>query len=112
MRGVVGTQLGQILLDSRNPLVVATSLGSIAAMAALITTPGASQFLGCVPVGWAQGLGSAAAATATAALAPVLIHRIPGVGGVVHIVVHADSNGGPTSSTDRAHALAPPVRPV
>jgi hypothetical protein len=77
---LIGTQLGQILLDSRSPLVVTTSLGSIAVMVTLISTPGVSQFLGCVPLGplgWAQGLGSAAAATAAAAIAPTLLGRTP-----------------------------------
>ncbi|ANS31417.1 metal cation transporting ATPase [Rhodococcus opacus] len=94
---LVGSQLGQTLLDSRSPLVVATSLGSIAAMAALISTPGISQFLGCVPVGplgWAQGLGSATAATAAAALAPDLVGRLPGIDAVVRAVVHTNADDG------------------
>ncbi|WP_068156508.1 cation-translocating P-type ATPase [Rhodococcus phenolicus] len=84
---LIGTQLGQILLDSRSPLVVATSVGSLAVMAALISAPGVSQFLGCVPlgpIGWAQGIGSAAAATAAAAIAPELLARAPGISGTVH----------------------------
>lgn len=63
---LVGAELGQTLLDSRAPLVVFTAVGSLAAMGTLISIPGVSQLLGCTPlgpVGWAQGLGSAAAAT-------------------------------------------------
>lgn len=63
---LVGAELGQTLLESRAPLVVLTAAGSLAAMGTLISIPGVSQLLGCTPlgpVGWAQGLGSAAAAT-------------------------------------------------
>ncbi|MFM1723849.1 HAD-IC family P-type ATPase [Rhodococcus sp. PAM 2766] len=70
---LVGTQLGQTLIDSRSPLVVATAAGSLAALAGVISVPGLSQFLGCTPLGplaWAQALGPAAGATAAAALAP------------------------------------------
>nr|WP_305094491.1 cation-translocating P-type ATPase [Prescottella sp. R16] len=70
---LVGAQLGQTLIDSRSPLVVGTALGSLVALGAVVSTPGVSQFLGCTPlgpVGWAQALGSAAAATTGAALAP------------------------------------------
>jgi H+-transporting ATPase len=88
---LIGTQLGQILLDSRSPLVVATSLGSIAVMVTQISTPGVSQFLGCVPLGplgWAQGLGSAATATAAAAIAPTLLGRTPGISHAIRDVLH------------------------
>jgi H+-transporting ATPase len=67
---LVATQLGQTLLDSRSPLVVLTAVGSLAAMAAVVSTPGVSQLLGNTPlgpVGWAQALVSAFAATLTAA---------------------------------------------
>ncbi|QTJ68040.1 cation-translocating P-type ATPase [Rhodococcus sp. ZPP] len=90
---LIGTQLGQILLDSRSPLVVTTSVGSLAVMAALISTPGVSQFLGCVPLGplgWTQGLGSAAAATAAAAIAPDLLARTPGISRTIGKVLRTD----------------------
>ncbi|RVW02711.1 cation-translocating P-type ATPase [Rhodococcus xishaensis] len=70
---LVGTQLGQTLIDSHSPLVVATALGSLGVLGAVVTTPGVSQFLGCTPLGplaWAQALGSATGATAVAAVAP------------------------------------------
>ncbi|QKT10891.1 cation-translocating P-type ATPase [Rhodococcus sp. W8901] len=70
---LVGAQLGQTLIDSRSPLVVTTAVGSLAVLGAVVSTPGVSQFLGCTPlgpVGWTQALGSAAGATAAAAVAP------------------------------------------
>jgi cation-transporting ATPase I len=68
---LVATQLGQTMLDSRSRLVVVTALGSLAAMAALVSIPGVSQLLGSTPlgpVGWGQALGSATAATLAAAV--------------------------------------------
>jgi H+-transporting ATPase len=68
---LVSTQLGQTMLDSRSRLVVVTALGSLAVMAALVSTPGVSNLLGSTPlgpVGWAQALGSATAATLAAAV--------------------------------------------
>ncbi|OFJ53290.1 cation-translocating P-type ATPase [Mycolicibacterium grossiae] len=75
---LVATQLGQTLIDSRSPLVVGTALGSLAALGALVSTPGVSQLLGSTPlgpVGWAQALGTAAGATAIAAVAPRVLAR-------------------------------------
>jgi H+-transporting ATPase len=85
---LVATQLGQTMLDSRSRLVVVTALGSLAAMAALLSIPGVSQALGSTPlgpVGWGQALGSATAAT----LAAELISRPLAPRGAV-----ADSDGG------------------
>ncbi|OBH58581.1 haloacid dehalogenase [Mycobacterium mantenii] len=62
---LISVELGQTVVDSHAPLVLLTAAGSFAAFAAMITTPGVSQLLGCTPVGplgWAQGLGTAAAA--------------------------------------------------
>ena len=73
---LVSTELGQSLIDSHAPLVVLTSVGSFAAFAAMIATPGISQLLGCTPVGplgWAIGVGSAAAAVVAFATAPRLL---------------------------------------
>jgi cation-transporting P-type ATPase I len=66
---LVGTQLGQTVLAGgwREPLVLATGLGSAAALAAVVQTPGLSHFFGCRPLGpldWGQALGSAALAAA------------------------------------------------
>jgi H+-transporting ATPase len=76
---LVSTQLGQTLLDSHSPLVVATAAGSLVSLGALISTPGVSQLLGCTPlgpIGWTQALGTAAVATAAAAVAPRLINAV------------------------------------
>ena len=73
---LVATQLGQTLLDSRSPLVLVTAGGSLAALAAIVNTPGVSQLMGCTPLGpivWTQALSCAAGATAVAALAPRLL---------------------------------------
>lgn len=70
---LVATQLGQTLLDSHDPLVVATAVGSLGVMGTLITIPGVSQLLGCTPIGplgWAQALGTATVATLGAAVVP------------------------------------------
>lgn len=76
---LVGTELGQTLVESQAPLVVLTALGSLGLVGVLISTPGVSQLLGCTPLGpfgWAQGLGAAAAATvATGVLSRALTGR-------------------------------------
>lgn len=72
LAALVGTQLGQTLvtggLDRR---VLAASLGSAAALAAVIQTPGVSGFFGCTPlgpVGWSIAAGATTTATALNAL--------------------------------------------
>jgi H+-transporting ATPase len=74
--GLVTTQLGQTLLESRDPLVIGTVAGTFVAMAALITTPGLSQLVGCVPLGplgWMEGVAPAAALTVLTAAKPDLL---------------------------------------
>jgi cation-transporting ATPase I len=77
--GIVGAQLGQTLqAGRRSPLVIAASLASAAVLAAVIQTPGVSQFFGCQPIGplgWAIGL---AAATAASLMAPAMA-RLPAI---------------------------------
>ncbi|MEV5955172.1 cation-translocating P-type ATPase [Streptomyces sp. NPDC051987] len=52
LTAVVGTQLIQTLLDRRDSgLVRLASLGSAAALVAVIETPGVSHFFGCTPLG-------------------------------------------------------------
>ncbi|RZQ63885.1 cation-translocating P-type ATPase [Amycolatopsis suaedae] len=67
LAALVGTQLGQtVLTGRRDRSVLLTGLGSVALLAAIIQTPGVSQFFGCTPlgpVGWSIALGSATAAT-------------------------------------------------
>jgi cation-transporting P-type ATPase I len=76
LAALVGTQLGQTLvtggLDRR---VLAASLGSAAALAAVIQTPGISGFFGCTPLG-PVGWGIAASATTTATALNVVLSRI------------------------------------
>ncbi len=65
---LVGTQLGQTLLSGRlSQPVVATSVVSAFALAAIVQTPGVSHAFGCRPLGplsWATAIGASAAATA------------------------------------------------
>ncbi len=49
--GLVSTQILQTLIDSHGPLVVATNVGTFAAMIGIISTPAVSQLFGCTPVG-------------------------------------------------------------
>ncbi|MFD9891630.1 cation-translocating P-type ATPase [Amycolatopsis sp. NPDC059027] len=67
--GLVGTQLAQTLRGRwHSPLVVGTAAGSALVLAALVQTPGVSQFFGCTPLGpvaWA-GVGCGAGAGAVA----------------------------------------------
>ena len=71
LAALVGAELGQtLLLAHGDPLVLATGLGSAAALAAVIQTPGVSQFFGCTPldpIAWAVVLACSAAATAASA---------------------------------------------
>jgi len=77
--GLVSAQLMQTLVDSNSPTVVLTTLGSLAVMGGVISTPGLSQLFGCTPVGplgWGQGLFAATTATALSAFAPGLLARV------------------------------------
>lgn len=60
--GLVLSQMMQTLSDSHGPLVVATNVGTVSMMAAIISTPGVSQLFGCTPVGpvgWGQAVAAA-----------------------------------------------------
>ncbi|HEY0399260.1 MAG TPA: cation-translocating P-type ATPase, partial [Acidimicrobiia bacterium] len=76
---LVGAELGQtLLLGGRDPLVLATSLGSAAVLAAVIQLPGVSSFLGSTPMGpaaWSVVLGASAAAAIASATLPRLLPR-------------------------------------
>ncbi|MGI8312844.1 HAD-IC family P-type ATPase [Saccharopolyspora hattusasensis] len=65
---LVGAQLGQTLvIRGRTPLVVAGALVSMAALAAIVQTPGLSHFFGSTPLlphGWAIAVGCTVAASA------------------------------------------------
>jgi cation-transporting ATPase I len=83
MVSLVGSQLGQTLTMSRgDPIVMAAAIGSAAVLAAIVQTPGLSQFFGCTPlgpVGWTTAVGSAVAATVAAPLVPSLVERVSGL---------------------------------
>ena len=73
---LVGTQLGQTIASGgfTRPVVV-TSLASSALLAAIVQTPGLSQFFGCRPlgpVGWATAIGASTVATGVALAFPQL----------------------------------------
>ncbi|WP_285485715.1 cation-translocating P-type ATPase [Amycolatopsis taiwanensis] len=71
--GVVGAQLVQTLTGRRHsPLVLATTLGSAAALAGIIQTPVVSHFFGCTPLGPVACAG-VGAAVAVAAAGPRLV---------------------------------------
>lgn len=74
---LVGTQLGQTLLSGRfSQPVVATSVVSAVALAAIVQTPGVSHAFGCRPLGplsWATAIGASAAATAATLYFPGFI---------------------------------------
>jgi magnesium-transporting ATPase (P-type) len=67
LASLVGTQLGQTVLDGGgSPAVLASTGASLAVLAGVIQTPGVSQFFGCTPlgpVGWGIAAGSALSAT-------------------------------------------------
>ena len=99
--GLVSTQLVQTVTDSRSPLVVATAGGSFLVLAALISTPGVSQFFGCTPVdplGWAQAFVATAVATAVSALAPGLFERLGSA--ISGLVVDDDDAGADENGVD------------
>ncbi|NBM15331.1 HAD-IC family P-type ATPase [Streptomyces sp. GC420] len=79
---LVGTQLAQTLFTGvRDRKVLLTSLGSAAALAMVVQTPGLSGFFGCTPlgpVGWGIAVGAIASAMALgAALNPVARRLLP-----------------------------------
>ncbi|MER6010087.1 cation-translocating P-type ATPase [Streptomyces bluensis] len=81
---LVGAQLGQTLLaGGTSRAIVVSSLGSLAALAAVVQTPVLSQFFGCTPlgpVGWSIALSAATAATLSSLFLPALIARVRAVG--------------------------------
>jgi len=82
LAALVGTQLGQTLAaGGPEPAVLASSIGSAAVLAAVIQTPGVSQFFDCTPlgpVGWGIAGTAAAAATVTGPLLGRFDVRVPG----------------------------------
>jgi cation-transporting ATPase I len=79
LAALITTQLGQTAwMGRRSPLVLATAAGSLVVLAAVVQTPGLSQFFGCTPldpISWLVVLASAAAGTASAEIVPGLLDR-------------------------------------
>jgi cation-transporting P-type ATPase I len=75
LAALVGTQLGQTLaIGGPSPAVLASSVGSAAALAGIIQTPGLSHFFGCTPLGPLGWTIATSAATTTLLLPPLLHH--------------------------------------
>jgi magnesium-transporting ATPase (P-type) len=76
MTALVGAQLGQTMLVGwRDPVVLATGLGSAALLAGIVQTPGLSHFFGCRPLGplgWTITGVASGTSTAAAAALPLL----------------------------------------
>ena len=76
LAALVGTQLGQTLrAGQHDKKVVLTAVGSAALLAAMIQTPGVSQFFGCRPIG-PVGWGIAAGASTFATFLPDLFELV------------------------------------
>ncbi|OBB91577.1 cation-translocating P-type ATPase [Mycobacterium sp. 852002-30065_SCH5024008] len=106
---LVGAQLTQTLVDSRAPLVVLTSVGSLGALAVVVSTPGLSQLFGCTPLdplAWGQGLLAAAAASGLSAVAPDLLLRASQGAQRRWLGVE------PATEPERAQSPTPSVRPT
>jgi H+-transporting ATPase len=107
--GLVTTQLGQTLLESRDPLVIGTCAGTFVALAALITTPGLSQLVGCVPLGplgWIEGVAPATALTFLTAAKPDLLLRMASLIGKRVTRYGADADRALTSAVESLSAWA------
>ncbi|MFJ6196885.1 HAD-IC family P-type ATPase [Micromonospora sp. NPDC092111] len=78
---LVGTQLGQtVLAGGTSPTVLASTAVSLGVLAAVVQTPGLSQFFGCTPlgpVGWSIATGSALGATFANGTLSRLVERLP-----------------------------------
>jgi cation-transporting ATPase I len=76
---LTGTQLGQTLaVSGGNRAVLASGIGSAAALGVVVQTPGLSTLFGCRPLGpiaWTTALGSAALATAASIALPKAFDR-------------------------------------
>ncbi len=89
---LVGTQLGQtITAGGYSRPVITTSVLSSALLAAIVQTPGVSQFFGCQPlspIGWGIALGSSVLATGLAVSFPqvtsVVAQRLRPIDTVLH----------------------------
>ncbi|BAX93700.1 metal cation transporting ATPase H [Mycobacterium shigaense] len=107
--GLVTTQLGQTLLESRDPLVISTVAGTFLAMGALITTPGLSQLVGCVPLGplgWIEGVAPAVGLTVLTAAKPDFLLRMASVIGKRVTKYGANADRALANAVEAVHAWA------
>jgi H+-transporting ATPase len=107
--GLVTTQLGQTLLESRDPLVIATVAGTFLTMGALITTPGLSQLVGCVPLGplgWIEGVAPATALTFLTAAKPDFLLRMASMIGKRVSKYGGDADRALASAVESVHLWA------
>lgn len=99
LAALVGSQLGQTLvIGGPSPAVLASSIGSAAALAAIIQTPGVSRFFGCTPLGplgWTIAAGAATTATAATLFAPFVSGADDDGGAVGHHVPGSPSTAPP-----------------
>ena len=77
---LVGSQLGQtIAIGGTDPVVLVASLVSAGVLAAIVETPGVSEFFGCTPLGptgWGIAITSSAAATMAGVLVPRFVDAL------------------------------------
>ncbi|GAB3167182.1 hypothetical protein [Streptomyces incanus] len=74
-----GPLSGTLLAGGRSRAILASALGSPAALAVVVETPGLSHFFGCTPLGpvaRAIALSSEAAATPGSLFLPALVSRV------------------------------------
>jgi cation-transporting ATPase I len=100
---LVGTQLGQTITSGglTRP-VITTSIGSVAALAGIVQTPGVSHFFGCRPlgpIGWATAMGASAAATTAAIVFPQLVNKAANKLKVTEIVMARDRSALATAAS-------------
>ncbi|HEX5367531.1 MAG TPA: HAD-IC family P-type ATPase [Acidimicrobiales bacterium] len=81
LAGLVGAQLGQTLVvGGPDPVVALAGLGSAAALAAVIQTPGLSRLVDCTPLGplgWGLALAGTATGVGLSLVLPPLVDRLP-----------------------------------
>lgn len=93
--GLVLSQMLELLTDSHDPLVVATTIGTVSVMGFVISVPVLSHIFGCTPVGpagWAQAFVAAIIAAGVAKKMPAVVDwvvdELPGL-------LFDDENAGP-----------------
>ncbi|MFG2061830.1 HAD-IC family P-type ATPase [Micromonospora sp. NPDC048871] len=100
---LVGTQLGQtVLAGGTSPTVLASTAVSFGALAAVVQTPGVSQFFGCTPlgpVGWTIATGSALGATFANGALTRLVARLPQPDGTPHRPPEPDGGAEPVRTS-------------